>query len=315
MPNKSSVGVRERIKAATRTTYVSILVNIVLTVLQIVFGLITSSYSLVADALHSLSDLVSDFVVLIANRFSKQKPDANHPHGHFRFETIAVLIIAVLLVSVGSEIIMTSVKRLQSSEVIEINAGLAFVIAIVAIVFKELLFRYMASEAKRVDSTLIMANAVHARSDAVSSVVVAIGLAAHFFGVNYADLVASLIVGAMIAFMGLKMGWNALMDLADRSVDKETLDKICNAIRETPGLVDFHDLKTRKAGDFVLVELHLDLPAQMTIAEGHDISDDVEARIKKAEPLVMSVLTHFDPIYINELAEQDPKVIKRQEVC
>lgn len=304
MPTKSGIGVKDRVKAATRTTFVSILVNCLLAVLQIIFGLITSSYSLIADALHSLSDLVSDFVVLVANRFSKQSPDANHPHGHFRFETIAVLVIAVLLLSVGAQIIINSVKRIQSPEVIEINAGLAFFIALVAIIAKELLFRYMASEAKRVDSTLIMANAVHARSDAVSSLVVATGLAAHFFGVNYADLVASLIVGAMIAYMGLKMGWNALMDLADRSVDKETLDKISNAIRDTPGLVDFHDLKTRKAGDFVLVELHLDLPGDMTIAEGHDISDDVEFRIKKAVPLVMTVLTHFDPIHIPEPVEE-----------
>ncbi|MDO5668189.1 MAG: cation diffusion facilitator family transporter [Alcaligenaceae bacterium] len=304
MAIKSNVSAVERIRAANKTTYTSILVNVVLTILQIIFGLITHSYSLIADALHSLSDLVSDFVVLVANRFSKQSPDANHPHGHFRFETIAVLVIAILLIGVGAQIIITSVGRIQSGVMVEINAGLAFFIALTAIVGKEGLYRYMAREAKRVDSTMIMANAVHARSDAISSVVVAVGLAANFFGVNYADLVASLIVGSMIAFMGVKMGWNALMDLADRSVDKETLDKISNAIRGTPGLVDFHDLKTRKAGDFVLVEVHLDLPAAMTIAEGHDISDEVEMRIKNAEPLVMSVLTHFDPIHSPVVTEQ-----------
>lgn len=303
MQTKSTASDRSR--AAHKTTFVSILVNVLLTVLQIVFGLITSSYSLIADAMHSLSDLVSDMVVLVANRFSKQKPNANHPHGHFRFETIAVLIIAVLLIGVGAQIIMTSVGRIQSGVVIEINAGLAFFIAVTAILAKEGLYRYMAREAKRVESAMIMANAVHARSDAISSVVVAVGLAANFFGVNYADLAASLIVGSMIAIMGVKMGWNALMDLADRSVDKETLDKISNAIRSTPGLVDFHDLKTRKAGDFVLVELHLDLPATMTIAEGHDISDEVERRIKNAVPLVMYVLTHFDPIYTSEVTELD----------
>ncbi|WP_432784506.1 Manganese efflux system protein MneP [Oligella sp. MSHR50489EDL] len=293
----------ERSRVANRSTFVSVLVNVLLTLLQIVFGLVTASYSLIADALHSLSDLVSDVVVLVANRFAKQKPDAKHPFGHFRFETVAVLIIAVLLFVVGAQIIMTSVERIQSGVVIEINAGLAFFIALVAILAKEFLYRYMAYEAKRVESAMLMANAVHARSDSISSLVVALGLAAHFFGIMYADLVASLIVGSMIAFMGLRMGWNALMDLADRSVDKETLDKITNAIRETPGVVDFHDLKTRKAGDFILVELHLDLPGTMTIAEGHSISDGIDARIKKDVPLVMSVLTHFDPIYIPEPEE------------
>lgn len=304
MAIKSTVSSHERNKAANRTTFTSIMVNIFLTILQIIFGLITHSYSLIADALHSLSDLVSDFVVLVANRFSRQSADAEHPHGHFRFETIAVLVIALLLIGVGAQIITTSVSRIQSGATLEINAGLAFFIALTAILSKEGLYRYMAREAKRVDSTMIMANAVHARSDAISSIVVAVGLAANFFGVNYADLVASLIVGSMIAFMGVKMGWNALMDLADRSVDKETLDKISNAIRGTPGLVDFHDLKTRKAGDFILVEVHLDLPAEMTIVDGHDISDEVELRIKKAEPLVMSVLTHFDPIIIPKVTEQ-----------
>ena len=280
MSVKPKISTVERSKAATSTSLNSILVNFLLSVLQIIFGLITQSYSLIADALHTVSDLLSDFLVLIANRFSKEKADAGHPYGHFRFETIAVLMIAVLLIIVGVQIISASVGRIQSDEEFEINSGLAFFIALVAILAKELLYRYMARVAKRVDSTIIMANALHARSDAISSIVVAIGLAAHFFGLNYADLVASLIVGAMIAYMGLKMAWNSLMDLADRSVDKEVLDTITNAIRDTPGLIDFHDLKTRKTGDFVLVELHLDLPGNMTIAEGHDIADRVEQQIK-----------------------------------
>lgn len=296
MPTKLGVSATARAKAANSTSFISVLVNALLAVLQIIFGLLTQSYSLIADAIHTVSDLFSDFVVLIANRFAKEKPDAEHPYGHFRFETIAVLIIAILLIIVGIEIITTSVGRLQNPIESEINAGLAFFIALIAILAKELLYRYMAKVAKRVDSTIIMANALHARSDAISSVVVAIGLAANFFGLSYADLVASLLVGAMIAYMGVKMAWDSLMDLADRSVDKATLDTITNAIRDTPGLVDFHDLKTRKTGDFVLVEVHLDLPGQMTIAEGHDIADEIEARIKAAVPLVSYVLTHFDPI-------------------
>lgn len=296
MPTKSKTATAERSSAAKKTSLYSVLVNTLLAMVQIVFGLITQSYSLIADALHTVSDLISDVVVLIANRFSKEKADAGHPYGHFRFETIAVLAIAVLLVVVGLEIITASVGRIQSPVRSEINAGLAFFIALLAILVKESLYRYMSRVAKRVDSSIIMANALHARSDAISSLVVAIGLAAHFFGLNYADLVASLIVGAMIAFMGFKMGWSALMDLADRSVDKKTLDRITNVIRDTPGLVDFHDLKTRKSGDFILVELHLDLPGYMTIAEAHDIADEVESRIKKAVPLVNYVLTHFDPI-------------------
>ena len=295
MSTTTRVSASERIKAANSTSFISILANALLAILQIIFGLITQSYSLIADATHTVSDLLSDFVVLVANRFAKEKADVCHPYGHFRFETIAVLIIAVLLIIVGMQIITTSVGRLQNPAEMEVNAGLAFFIALIAILTKELLYRYMAKVAKRVDSTIIMANALHARSDAISSLVVAIGLAAHFLGLSYADLVASLIVGAMIAFMGVKMAWNSLMDLADRSVDKVTLDKITNAIRDTPGLVDFHDLKTRKTGDFVLVEVHLDLPAKMTIAEGHDIADEVERRIKAAVPLVTYVLTHFDP--------------------
>lgn len=297
MSTKMNVNARERSRAANSTSFVSILINSLLAALQIIFGFFTQSYALIADAIHTLSDLFSDFVVLFANRFAKEKSDAGHPYGHFRFETIAVLIIAILLIIVGIEIITTSVGRIQNPVAMKINSGLAFFIALIAILAKELLYRYMAKVAKRVNSTIIMANALHARSDAISSLVVAVGLAAHFLGLSYADLVASLIVGAMIAYMGVKMAWSSLMDLADRSVDKATLDSITNAIRDVPGLVDFHDLKTRKTGDFVLVELHLDLPANMTIAEGHDIADEVERRIKDAVPLVSYVLTHFDPIY------------------
>ncbi|GAA5089589.1 MAG: cation transporter [Alcaligenaceae bacterium] len=285
----------KRTRAATRSTMVSVVVNLILSLLQLLIGLFAKSQALVADAIHSLSDLVSDGIVLIANKHSAKGPDENHPYGHRRFETAATLAVGVILLLVGAGMLWNSFSKLQNPDLIEKVHLIALPVAIIALVAKELLFRYLLRVAKNVRSTMLAANAWHARSDAASSLVVAIAIVANVMGLPIADPLAALVVGLMVFRMGWRFSVDAFKDLMDQAVDDETEAKIKQLILETPGVLGLHDLKTRKLGDMIWVEVDLEMNGQLTIYEGHDIAEAARKRVMEALP-VLDVMTHFDPV-------------------
>lgn len=277
----------------------SVAVNIILTGLQLVIGVFAQSQALIADAIHSLSDLVSDGVVLIANKHSLKAPDSDHPYGHLRFETAASLAIGVLLLTVGLGMIWNSFTKLQDPQSIPTVHVVALYVAIIALIGKEWLFRYMLRVAKRVRSTMLVANAWHARSDAASSLVVALGILANLSGLPIADPLAALIVGLMISRIGWKFSWHAFNDLVDKAVDDHTEEQIRTLILGTPGIQGLHDLKTRKMGDMIWVEVDLEMDGTLTIEAGHDIAVEARRRVM-AELPVLDVMTHFDPVVVGK---------------
>lgn len=285
----------ERQAAGFRSTMVSVIVNIVLTITQLFIGLFAQSTALVADAIHSLSDLVSDGVVLYVNKHSQMPPDDDHPYGHHRFENAAALIIGALLLSVGVGMLWGSVVKLQNPAAIPQVHYVALIAALIALVSKELLFRYLLRVAEKVKSSMLAANAWHARSDAASSLVVAIGIVANLAGVPVADPLAAMVVGLMIMRMGWKFFYNSFTDLMDQAVDPETEGRIRELLLSTPGLHGIHDLKTRRMGDMIWVEVDLEMDGQLTIEQGHAIAEIARKRVMDAEP-VLDVMTHFDPI-------------------
>ncbi|WP_193088325.1 cation diffusion facilitator family transporter [Advenella sp. FME57] len=287
----------ERSQVARRSTWVSVAVNIILVIFQIIVGVFAQSQALIADAIHSLSDIFSDFVVLFANRHAARAADAGHPFGHRRFETIASLAIGLIMLGVGLAMVWSAGLRLTDPSTIPTVHMSALFVAISVLMAKELLFRYMLNQAQRVRSALLVANAWHARSDAASSLVVGIGILANIAGFPMADPLAALLVGAMIARMGGKFSLRALSDLADHAVDDEIEQQIRQALHDTPNLQGFHDLKTRKSGDMVLVEVHLEFPSDMTILAAHDISELACARIMQIDD-ILQVTTHFDPVTV-----------------
>jgi cation diffusion facilitator family transporter len=167
-------------------------------------------------------------------------------------------------------------------------------VAIVALVSKELLFRYMLKTAERVRSSMLVANAWHARSDAASSLVVAVGIIGALLGYPVLDAIGALIVGLMILKMGWRFGWDALHDLMDRAVSVEENRQIADIVCATPGVLGMHDLRTRKMGDMILVDVHLEVDGEASVRTGHDIALDVTRRVKESLP-VLSVMTHIDP--------------------
>lgn len=295
----------DRQAAGHRSTMVSVVVNIMLTIIQLAVGLFAHSAALVADAIHSLSDLVSDGVVLVANKHSMKAPDADHPYGHRRFETAASLIIGALLLSVGLGMLWASFTKLQNPGLIQEVHSSALAVALVALFSKEILFRYMLHVAKRVRSSMLAANAWHARSDAASSLVVAIGILANINGFPLADPLAALIVGLMIVRMGWKFFFVSFKDLMDEAVDDDTENRIRDHLLSTPGVVGIHALKTRKLGDMIWVEVDLEMDGSLTIAQGHAIATEARKRVMQYEP-VLDVTTHFDPVTVDAVAVGPP---------
>lgn len=290
----------QRQQEGHRSTLVSVAVNVTLSALQLIVGLFAQSAALVADAVHSLSDLVSDGVVLVVNRHSQSPADAEHPYGHHRFETAASMFIGALLLSVAISMLWASFSRMQDPDSIPKVHVLALYVALLAIVAKELLFHYLLRVARRVKSTMLAANAWHARSDAASSVVVAIGILANLAGFPLADPLAALIVGLIILRMGWKFFSDALHDLVDRAADDETETRIRDLLLDTPGVLGVHDLKTRKLGDMLWVEVDLEMDGRLTIVQGHAIALEARARVMAREP-VLDVMTHFDPVLAPEI--------------
>jgi cation diffusion facilitator family transporter len=293
-PEDTQHSLAERAAAASRSTWVSVGVNIVLTVVQISAGILSKSQGLIADGIHSLSDLVSDFVVLFASHHSKKDADEGHPYGHQRFENAASLVLGVLLLVVGMGMLWSAFLKLEAPDTVQkVHIGALWVVG-AALVAKELLFRYMLAVAKRVKSSMLVANAWHARSDAASSLVVGIGIIGNLAGYPILDPIAALIVGFMVAKMGWGFGWDALHDLMDRSADEQEVAAIRRTLMETPGVSDVHDVRTRKMGDMIVVDAHIEVDADITVEAGHDIAVEARQRVLQRHR-VLNLMTHVDP--------------------
>ena len=284
----------ERYAAARKSTWVSIGINLILTILQVVAGYFGRSQSLMADGLHSLSDLLADILVLFANWHGNRHADEKHPYGHARIETAATLILGAALTALGIGLLIAAGIRLQHPEHIQAVHPLTLWIALIALAAKEGMFRYMLAVAKRVRSQMLVANAWHARSDAASSLVVLIGIGGNLLGYTFLDLVAAAVVGMIIAHMGSKFALEALAELIDTALSEEEVNAIRGSLLATPGVRDLHELRTRKMADNALVDAHIVVDPKISVSEGHFIAESARQAVLKQHN-VLDVMVHIDP--------------------
>jgi len=282
-------------KATRKSTLVSVVVNILLASAQIFIGIFSNSNALVADGIHSLSDLFSDFIVLLANQYSNKDADEDHHYGHQRYETAASLFIGLSLLIIGLLMIFNAGHKIIFPILAMQIQIQALWVAIIALIVKEILFRYMLAIATEVRSSMLVANAWHARSDAASSFLVAIGIAGALIGYPILDTIGALIVGLIIAKFGFESAWGSLHELMDCAASKEEIIKIHNLILATPNLKGCHNLRTRKTGDMIFVDVHIELDGEMTVRESHDIAAQMRLKIISELP-VIDVMIHIDPI-------------------
>jgi cation diffusion facilitator family transporter len=283
-----------RYALANRCTWTSVFVNIVLTITQVVAGIFSHSQSLIADGVHSLSDLISDFLVLIASHHSKTPADDDHPYGHGRIETAASLVLGAILVLTGIGIMYGAAIKLENIGNLPPVTSLALWTAGLALIAKEGLFRYMLHVGEQLRSPMLIANAWHARSDAASSLVVAIGIAANMMGFIYADALAAIVVGFMIVRMGFVFVWEAFQELIDAGLSFEEVASIRQTLMDTQGVENVHELRTRKMAHRVLVDAHILVDSKISVSEGHSIAERARKRVIDSHESVNDVLVHVD---------------------
>jgi len=285
----------ERAAEAQRATWVSVAVNLAMTLLQLVAGWLTHSQSLLAHGLHSFSDLLSDFLVIYASRQSAHPADAAHPYGHARIETAATLVLGASLALIGGGILWESGLRLQHVEGLPAVEAGALWVAIATVLAKEALYRYLIRVAEALRSQLMIANALHTRADAASALVVVVGIAGALAGWSFLDLLAAALMGFMILRMGSELAWGAIKELVDTGLDEAQVAALRDCLRATPGVRGLHELRTRRMAHQVLVDAHVQVDSRISVSEGHRIAEAARSRVLHAHPEVLDVLVHIDP--------------------
>lgn len=269
-------------------------ITFILAIIKIVFGLIGRSHSLFADGMHSLSDLLIDILVLFASRYGSQNADEQHPYGHGRIETAATLALSMILLLTGSGIIYDAYTHLFSQQPSSNPKIYALWIACLSIVINEILFFFSLSIGKKIQSSLLIANAWHHRSDSASSLVVVIGIVGAMFGYTFLDVIAAIIVGIMIIHLAWTLGWSSMRELVDTAVNPELLNAIKNAILETPGVLALHELRTRSAADKILIDVHVLVERYLSVSESHFIAAKVVEILKAKFSEINDVTVHID---------------------
>jgi cation diffusion facilitator family transporter len=269
-------------------------VNVLLMGLKLAVGLVIGSAALVADAIHSISDLSTDFVVILGVRFSSRPADESHPYGHGKFETIATSVIGTVLLSAGFYIVWEAGFALYRQEV-NIPGYPVIIVAMVSIVAKEWVYRVTRRVARRVGSSALYVNAWHHRTDALSSLAVLIGGIAGAAGWGHGDQVAAIVVGAMVGVVGINALWKVFVELTEGSVSTYERESIAEAIESVPGVRSWHRLRTRLVGREVFMDVHVQVDAVLSVAEGHRICSAVEHAIAGSMERTVNVVVHCEP--------------------
>ncbi|NIR29734.1 MAG: cation transporter [Gammaproteobacteria bacterium] len=285
----------DRYREARRVTLVGAVLDFVLGVTKLVVGWLAQSQALIADGIHSLSDLATDMVVLVAAKHANREADADHPYGHGRIETLATIALGAALILASIGIAWDAIRRLFHPELLLQPGPWALVVAALSVISKEWIYRYTLRVARRLRSDMLRANAWHSRSDAVSSVVVIIGVSGAMAGLFYIDAVAAVVVAAMIAKIGWDFAWRSARELIDTGLEPVEVERIRKHIMAVDGVHDMHLLRTRRMGRDALVDVHIQVSPHLSVSEGHQISEAVRSRLIETIDDVTDVMVHIDP--------------------
>lgn len=285
----------EHSRQATRVTLVGMALDTVLGAVKVLIGVLFNSYALLVDGIHSFSDVASDLMVLAVARLARREPDAGHPYGHERFESFGTVLMGALLVAVAGAIAWDSVQRLWLEEFSALPGWPVLVVAALSVASKEWIFHYTRRVGTLIGSDLIIANAWHSRSDALSSIIVFVGALGAIAGWVWFDALAAILVAMIIARVGWNLAWENVKQLVDTAMPAEASEEILQLARETEGVRDVHALRTRKMGQDFLLDLHLQVAPSVSVSEGHQIGVQVTDRIRAAFNDIRDITFHIDP--------------------
>ncbi|MFQ6038075.1 MAG: cation diffusion facilitator family transporter [Candidatus Aminicenantales bacterium] len=284
----------ERARKIRRITLWGVFVNILLMAGKVLSGLLIGSSALVADGFHSLSDLATDFVVLLSARVSNRPPDAAHPYGHKRFDTLATQVVGLVLLAAGFGFIWKASAAIFRGE-LKFPGPVVLVVAGLSVVAKEVLFSATRKVSRETHSSSLYANAWHHRSDSLSSAAVLAGGTASLLGWGHGDHLATIVVGVMIIAVAGRILYEGLIEITEHSGDEESLRKIQKVLAEEIGVSDWHALRTRKVGGELFIDVHVQVDPEISVRDSHKICAKVEEKIHRALVKPANILIHIEP--------------------
>ncbi|MBN1796861.1 MAG: cation transporter [Sedimentisphaerales bacterium] len=291
MFDNKQIQARSQIKSVT---YLAVVVNIVLFFLKISIGLLTGSISLIADGVHSLSDVTTDFGVIIGVRLAAKEPDHSHPYGHGRAETFSALFIALVLLLVGASIVYYAAAGIAKNDVFKPHYSI-LIAAIISLVLKELLYWITKLAAVKYHSAALYANAWHHRSDALSSIAVLIGFITLKLGYHYGDHLAGIAVGLIIILVAIQIISQCFGELAERAVDEQTAQHIKSIINSNPQIKQWHKLRTRTIAREIFLDLHILVDRQLNVVQAHEIAENLENALHQQLNRPVNITVHIEP--------------------
>jgi cation diffusion facilitator family transporter len=284
----------EAFKQIMRVTWLGIYINLALVVTKITIGLVVASMALIADGFHSLSDLITDFAIILGVKISKKEPDEKHPYGHGWAENFITFFTAVPLAAAGGYMVIKAVHSIADHELTKIGYPVLCA-SIVAIILKEYSFRITKKVAVKLSSSMLYANAWDHRSDALSSFAVAIGAISSIIGINYADQIATIVVGLMVVFVGVKIILDAASQFTAKAVDETTAERIKQIIKSQKEIKDWHKLRTRIVGRELFMDLHILVDPSLSITQAHDIAETLENDLHSQITQPVNIVVHIEP--------------------
>ncbi|SHE71882.1 cation diffusion facilitator family transporter [Marinitoga hydrogenitolerans DSM 16785] len=287
----------EREKISTKSSLISIFTNTFLAVLKIAIGFFTNSMAILADGLDTATDILTSFMTLIAGKISNKPPDLKHPYGHERAETIATKVVSLIIIYAGFEVLINSINRLIKKDVIIENALFVVIIAFISVITKFILYKYRLSVGKKIESNAIIADALNMRNDIFTSSSVLIGMVALYFtGIWWLDSAIAIFVSFMIIKTGFEQFMESSSEFMESSPElKDIYDIVIEETKKMKCAKNPHKIRARKFGYKIFIDMHLELPPEITVKEANDICAKLESKIKEKKKNIRDIVIHIEP--------------------
>ena len=282
-------------KIAIKVSITSIILNCLLTLIKFISGVISKSSAMISDSVHSLSDVLSTFVVIIGVKISNKKADSDHPYGHERIECVSAIILSGMLFIVGALIGINGIKNVTNSSNLVMPGVLALIASIISIISKEAMYQYTIRVSKKINSAALKADAWHHRSDALSSIGSFIGILGSRLGFKMFDPLASVIISLCIIKVSIDIFKDAIDKMVDKSCDKEVIDKVISVIEKNESVKNIDDIKTRQFGNKADVDVEISVDENLLLKDAHKVAEEIHDSVENEINIVKHCMVHVNP--------------------
>lgn len=282
-------------KIAIKVSVISIILNCLLTLIKFISGVISKSSAMISDSVHSLSDVLSTFVVIIGVKISNKKADSDHPYGHERIECVSAIILSGMLFIIGALIGINGIKNVTNSSNLVMPGVLALIASIISIISKEAMYQYTIRVSKKINSAALKADAWHHRSDALSSIGSFIGILGSRLGFKIFDPLASVIISLCIIKVSIDIFKDAIDKMVDKSCDKEVIDKVISVIEKNESVKNIDDIKTRQFGNKAYVDVEISVDENLLLKDAHKVAEEIHNSVENEINIIKHCMVHVNP--------------------